>query len=273
MSVSASLVVPSRRRPRWRELEIVDIARLNDQAVVVALEVPPHLREEFAFEPGQYLTLRAQIEGQDVRRSYSICMSRRAFAHSGRLRVASARVPTGLMSNWLNDSALAGQVVSVMPPMGDFTVPTQPYSSRHHVGVAAGSGITPVLSLITTVLEEEPRSRVTLIFGNKGAASTMFREELRALQAEYGDRFSLFSVLSQEPQEDELFAGRIDLARMRRFIERLVPVDEVDEWYLCGPHPMVTAVEEALAEAGADVDHVHHEIFHVETGNAVPSNE
>ncbi|MGB3762786.1 MAG: FAD-binding oxidoreductase, partial [Ornithinimicrobium sp.] len=100
--MSASLVVPSRRRPRWRELEIVDIARLNDQAVVVSLEVPPHLRGEFAFEPGQYLTLRAQIEGQDVRRSYSICMSRRAFAHSGRLRVASARVPAGLMSNWLN---------------------------------------------------------------------------------------------------------------------------------------------------------------------------
>lgn len=264
MSVSASLIVPSRRRPRWHELQIADVERLTDEAVVVSLDVPPRLREDFTFEPGQYLTLRTEIDGQDVRRSYSICMSRRAFAATGRLRVASARVPTGLMSNWLNDSAVAGQVVSVMAPMGDFTAPTQPDRARHHVAVAAGSGITPVLSLITTVLEEEPRSRVTLIFGNKRAASTMFRDELQALQAEHRDRFRLFCVMSQESPQDELFAGRIDRARMGRFVERLVPVDEVDEWYLCGPHPMVTAVEEALAEAGADVDHVHHEIFHVE---------
>ncbi len=265
--MSSPLIIASRRRPRWHELQIADIGRLSDQAVVVTFDVPPHLREEFAFEPGQYLTLRAQIDGQDVRRSYSICMSRRAFVQSGRLRVASARVPTGLMSNWLNDSAVAGQVVSVMAPMGDFTATTQSDRARHHVGVAAGSGITPVLSLIVTVLEEEPRSRVTLIFGNKGTASTMFRDELRALQAEYLDRFRLLSVMSQESPEDELFAGRIDLPRMRRFVERRVPVDEVDEWYLCGPHPMVSAVEEALAEAGADSDHVHHEIFHVEGGD------
>lgn len=261
-----SLIVtkPTRRRPTFHPLRIAAVQRLTEHAVALTFDVPPDLREAFTFQPGQYVTLRAQIEGEDVRRSYSICMSRRAFAESGQLRVASARIAGGAMSAWLNDHAQVGQSVSVMTPMGEFTNPTDPGSARHHVAVAAGSGITPVLSLIWTVLEEEPQSRVTLIFGNKRSDSTMFRDELTILGERYRERFALISVLSQEKPDVELFAGRIDPTRMKALIQHHVPVDDVDEWYLCGPHPMVAGVEGVLIEQGVDGGHVHQEIFHVE---------
>lgn len=262
--MSSSLISANRRRPRWHDLRIADVARLTDEAVAVTFDVPPDLRDDFVFEPGQYLTLRAQIEGQDVRRSYSICMSRRAYAETGQVRVASARVATGSMSNWLNDAAAIGHTVAVLAPMGDFTVPTEPHPARHHVAVAAGSGITPVLSLITTALDEEPQSRVTLIFGNKRFDSIMFREELRALEDDYPDRFTLINVLSQENAGHDVHAGRIDPPLMKTLIDERVLTEDVDEWYLCGPQPMVMGVERVLAERGVDAQRVHHEIFHVE---------
>ncbi|CAN5423026.1 phenylacetate-CoA oxygenase/reductase subunit PaaK [soil metagenome] len=263
---------PPRRRATFHALRIGHIESLTDQAVAVTLDVPERLREEFAFEPGQHLTLRADIDGVDVRRSYSICSSRREYAESGQLRVASARVAGGAMSNWLNDRARAGQEVAVMTPMGTFAASALAGSvatdssglGRHHVAVAAGSGITPVLSVISTALAEEPQAQVTLFFGNKRTDSIMFLEELMALKNEYPARFALYNVLSQERPDVELFAGRIDRERMATFIEHLVPVADVDQWYLCGPHLMVTSVQEVLAQAGADAATVHHEIFHVE---------
>ncbi len=262
--MSSSLIVPNRRRSRWHDLRIVDVARLTCEAVAVTFDVPPDLRSDFAFKPGQYLTLRAHIEGQDVRRSYSICMSKRAFSETGQVRVASARVATGAMSNWLNDSAAIGLMVSVMAPMGDFTVPTEPGATRHHVAVAAGSGITPILSLITTALDEEPHSKVTLIFGNKRPDSIMFREELTALEGEYPDRFTLINVLSQEGAGQDDLAGRIDQPLMRTLIGERVPVEDFGEWYLCGPQPMVMGVEQVLVERGIEGQRMHREIFHVE---------
>ncbi|MGB3186415.1 MAG: 2Fe-2S iron-sulfur cluster-binding protein [Ornithinimicrobium sp.] len=268
---------PPRRRARFHSLRISHIEHLTDQAVAVTLAVPPPLREEFAFVPGQHLTLRAEIDGEDVRRSYSICSSRQEYAEIYRLRVASARVPGGAMSNWLNDHAAAGQDIEVMTPMGTFAAPVFDDSSsadsapfdgapaaRHHVAVAAGSGITPVLSVIRTVLDEQPQAHVTLFFGNKRADSIMFLEDLMALKNEHPARFALYNVLSQERPDVELFAGRIDRQRMATFVEQLVPVAAVDEWYVCGPHPMVTGVQDVLTDAGADPAHVQHEIFHVE---------
>ncbi|HKJ12240.1 MAG TPA: FAD-binding oxidoreductase [Ornithinimicrobium sp.] len=261
-----SLIVsrPPRRRARFHELRVTDVERLTDRSVALTFDVPEALRSEFEFAPGQYLTLRAVIDGAEVRRSYSICSSRGAYARTGRLRVASARVRGGAMSNWLNDQVRVGQAVQVMTPMGGFTVPTEPERARHHVAVAAGSGITPVLSLVTTALEEEPQSQVTVIFGNKRADSTMFAEELRGLENLYPARLTLAMILSQDKPEIALFAGRIDRPRMTALLEHLVPVRSVDEWYLCGPHPMVHQVQQTLAEHGADPAHVHHEIFHVE---------
>ncbi|MGB7447977.1 MAG: FAD-binding oxidoreductase [Ornithinimicrobium sp.] len=261
-----SLIVkrPARRRPRFHELVVAEVHRLTEQAVALTFQVPGDLRAEFDFAPGQHLTLRATLAGEDVRRSYSICASRGEYQRTGRLRVASARVTGGAMSNWLNDHVRPGQRLEVMPPLGEFTVPTAPERRRHHVAVAAGSGITPVLSLVTTALEEEPRSQVTLIFGNKRADTVMFAGELHALKDRYPARLSWINILSQESTGTALYDGRIDGPRMTALIEALVPVEGVDEWYLCGPHPMVTQMQLTLAEHGADPAHVHEEVFHVE---------
>jgi ring-1,2-phenylacetyl-CoA epoxidase subunit PaaE len=158
---------PARHRARFHTLSVTDVERLTEDAVALSLAIPDELADEFVFEPGQHLTLRATIDGQDVRRSYSICRSRPDALQRNELRVASARVAGGLMSNWINDSVVAGDQIEVMTPLGGFTSATQPGSIRHHVAIAAGSGITPVMSLLSTALAEEPRSRVTLVFGNR----------------------------------------------------------------------------------------------------------
>ncbi len=252
-----------RRRAQFHLLTVSGVERLTDDAVAITFTVPPELREDYRFEPGQHLNLRAQISGEDVRQSYSICLSRNAATSTGTLRVASARVAGGRMSNWLNDSVHVGDVIDVMTPLGSFTCPTEPSGIRHHLAIAAGSGITPVLSLITTALEEEPESRVTLLFGNRRTASVMFLEELEDLKNAYLGRFQLITVLSREPQDVELFTGRLDAERIGRLLEVFAPVDSVDEWYLCGPYGLVTGAQELLSEAGVDGHHVHHEIFHV----------
>jgi ring-1,2-phenylacetyl-CoA epoxidase subunit PaaE len=252
-----------RRRAQFHPLAVVDVERLTDDAVAVTFAVPEELREEYEYEPGQHLTLRTTINDEEVRQSYSICLARSEARRTGTLRVASARVQGGRMSNWINDSVAAGDVIDVMTPLGNFTCPTQPGGIRHHLAIAAGSGITPVLSLITTVLEEEPQSRVTLLFGNRRTASVMFLEELEDLKNRYLGRVQLVHVLSREPQGVELFSGRLEPERVRQILDLLAPVETVDEWYLCGPYGMVTGAQELLREAGVDERHVHHEIFHV----------
>jgi ring-1,2-phenylacetyl-CoA epoxidase subunit PaaE len=252
-----------RRRAQFHPLGVVDVERLTDDAVAVTFAVPEELREEYEYEPGQHLTLRTTINDEEVRQSYSICLARSEAGRTGTLRVASARVQGGRMSNWINDSVAAGDVIDVMTPLGNFTCPTQPGGIRHHLAIAAGSGITPVLSLITTVLEEEPQSRVTLLFGNRRTASVMFLEELEDLKNRYLGRLQLVHVLSREPQGVELFSGRLEPERVRLILDLLAPVETVDEFYLCGPYGMVTGVQELLRDAGVDARHVHHEIFHV----------
>lgn len=261
--MAALLTKPAVRRARFHLLAVADVQRLTDEAVTVTFAVPPELQDEYAFEPGQHLTLRATIDGEDVRQSYSICQSRADGGRVDRLRVAAARVPGGRMSVWLNDVLRPGDEVEVMTPMGGFTCATTPDRARHHVAVAAGSGITPVLSLVTTALEEEPASRVTLLYGNRRTDTIMFLEELEDLKNRYRDRFQLVHVLSREPQDVELFSGRLDPDRLARILDAIVPVAGVDEWYLCGPFGMVVGAEALLTERGVDAHHLHHEIFHV----------
>ncbi len=258
----------ARHRARFHPLEVADVERLTDDAVAVTFVVPPELETDYAFEPGQHLTVRATIGGQDVRQSYSICQSRSAAGQRLRRRVAVARVPEGRMSTWFNDHVAAGDVVDVMTPLGSFTCATAPSGIRHHVAVAAGSGITPVLALLTTALEEEPGSRATLLLGNRRTSSIMFLEELEDLKNRFPGRFHLVHVLSREAQDVELFHGRLDRDRLERIFATLVPVGQVDEWYLCGPFAMVTGAQELLTERGVDPRHVHHEIFHVDDGTA-----
>ncbi|MEP6649590.1 MAG: 1,2-phenylacetyl-CoA epoxidase subunit PaaE [Lapillicoccus sp.] len=257
------------RRPRFHTLRVSEVERLTDEAVAVTFDVPRDRWDEYTFLPGQHLTLRATINGEDVRQSYSICQPRSGRGRVGSLRVASAVVDGGRMSTWLNTSVQPGDEVEVMTPIGSFNCPTQQDVARHHVAIAAGSGITPVLSLISTALEEEPLSRVTLLFGNRRTSTVMFLEELEDLKNRYPERFHLVNVLSREPQDVELFHGRLDPERLSQIFDVLVPVDTVDEWYLCGPFGMVTGAEGLLRERGVDPHHIHHEIFHVdEPGDA-----
>lgn len=256
----------ARHRARFHELTVAEVERLTDDAVAVTFEVPDELAVEFAFQPGQHLTVRATIDGDDVRQSYSICQSTGAKGRRHTRRVAVARVPGGRMSNWFNDLVQPGDVAEVMTPLGSFTCPTQPDGIRHHVAIAAGSGITPVIALLTTALEEEPASRATLLFGNRRTSSIMFLEELEDLKNRFPGRFQLINVLSREAPDVELFHGRLDRDRLEAIFAALVPVDQVDEWYLCGPFGMVTGAEALLTERGADPRHIHHEIFHVDDG-------
>lgn len=262
---------PTRRRAIFHDLTVSDVDRLTDDAVAVTFAVPEELREEFAFQPGQHLTVRASIDGEDVRRSYSCCISRSESRRRGEVRVASARVPGGAMSTWLNEAVRPGDTLQVMTPLGSFVCPTDPTASKHHVAVAAGSGITPVLSIISSVLEEEPGSRVTLLYGNRRTDSIMFLEELMDLKNRYPGRFVIFNVLSRERQDLDLLTGRLDREKLEEFMATFVPEDEVDEWYLCGPMGMVETAQALLAERGVDPHHVHHEIFHVEEEGAVPT--
>ena len=255
---------PVRHRARFHTLSVADVERLTDDAVAVTFAVPDELADDYAFEPGQHLTVRASINGEDVRQSYSICQERVAGAPVRGLRVAVARVPGGRMSTWFNEVVRPGDEVDVMTPLGSFVCPTRPGEARHHVAVAAGSGITPVVSLLTTALVEEPESRATLLLGNRRTSSIMFLEELEDLKNRFPGRFHLVHVLSREAPDVELFHGRLDPERLARILDALVPVEGVDEWYLCGPFGMVTGAQELLAGRGVDPHHVHHEIFHVD---------
>ncbi|MEP7035580.1 MAG: 1,2-phenylacetyl-CoA epoxidase subunit PaaE [Dermatophilaceae bacterium] len=262
--MASLLTTGPRHRPRFHTLTVTGVERLTEDAVAVSLGVPEGLADEFVFEPGQHLTLRATINGQDVRRSYSICRSRPEALERRELRIASARVVGGLMSNWINDSVVVGDKIEVMTPLGGFTSATQPDAIRHHVAIAAGSGITPVMSLLSTALAEEPGSRVTLILGNRHTTSIMFLEELEDLKNKYPDRFHLINVLSREAQDVELFSGRLDRERLEQILDAIVPVSSVDQWYLCGPFGLVESAQVLLRDLGVDSRHVHHEVFHVD---------
>jgi ring-1,2-phenylacetyl-CoA epoxidase subunit PaaE len=268
--MTSLITKPAHHRARFHTLTVSGVERLTDDATAVSFAIPDDLADEFVFEPGQHLTLRATVDGEDVRRSYSICRSRRDALDRKELRVAAARVGGGLMSRWINDSVVAGDEIEVMTPLGGFTCATQPDWIRHHVAIAAGSGITPVMSLVSTALAEEPASRVTLIFGNRQTTSVMFLEELEDLKNEYPDRFHLINVLSREAQDVELFSGRIDRERLERILGAIVPVPTVDEWYLCGPFGLVETAQGLLADLGVDPHHVHHEVFHVADPDAPP---
>lgn len=255
---------PLRHRNAFHRLRVTAVERLTEDSVALTFEVPDDLRADFAFQPGQHLNIRTDLGGQDVRRSYSICVP----ATSRRLRIAVKRLPGGAFSHWAISDLRPGTELDVMTPSGRFTAHTDPSHAKHYVAVAAGSGITPVLSIVSTVLEVEPASRVTLLYGNRTTRSVMFLEELEDLKDRYRERFHLVHVLSREAQEAELLSGRLDAERLGRLLDALVPVDFVDEWFLCGPQAMVAGARELLLGRGVERRHIHSELFHV--GDAPP---
>jgi ring-1,2-phenylacetyl-CoA epoxidase subunit PaaE len=250
--------------PRFHCLRIREVRRETPECVSLAFDVPADMASEYRFVQGQHLNVRAVLDGEEVRRSYSICSG----ADDGELRVAIKKVPGGRFSVWANEQLKAGDAVDVMTPEGRFFTPLQPEAARHYVAFAAGSGITPVLSLARTTLAREPRSRFTLVYGNRRLASTMFHEALWELKDRYLTRFTLYNVFSREEQEVPLFNGRIDAAKARAFLEALIPADGIDEAYVCGPASMIDEVEAALIDAGVGREHVHVERFGVPGANA-----
>ncbi len=231
---------------KFHSLTVRDVRKETRDAIAVELDVPDHLRDEFAFTQGQYLTLRATIDGNEERRSYSICSS----PIGGRLRVAIKRVDDGRFSVWAHERLGRGVQLDVAPPEGRFFLPLDPSQRRQYVAFAAGSGITPVLSLVETTLAIEPYSGFTLVYGNRSSSSTMFREELLRLKDRYLERFVLIFVTSREKQEIDLFNGRIDGERARALTERWIDLDGVEAVFLCGPETMMESVSAALADRG-----------------------
>lgn len=228
-------------------------------SAAITLQVPPALRQDFDFHPGQFLTLRASIGGQDVRRSYSICSPHQRYLATGELDVGIKPVDGGTFSRWATTQLQAGAALDVMPPDGRFTPRAR--EARHRVGFAAGSGITPILSIMASTLQEEPQSRFTLVYCNQRTGSIMFNEALQDLKDRYPARVTLIHLLSRQPQEVALLHGRLDQAKARQLLQTVLPPGMIDEAFICGPEGMIHGVQQALLEAGIPADRVHVERF------------
>lgn len=248
----------ARRHSVTHRLRVAAVDRLTDDAVAVTFAVPAELAADYEFDAGQHVNV--ELPGGDgVRRSYSICSP----AGSGVLRIAVKRIPGGAFSSHALETLAAGDEVDVMTPAGRFTPAFAPDHAKHYALVAAGSGITPVLSIVATALDTEPGSRVTLLYGNRTSSSVMFLDELADLKDRHPGRLQLVHVLSREPGSTELLSGRLDGDRLGRVLDTLAPPDTVDDWYLCGPYELITTAREVLAARGVDRAHVHAELYHV----------
>jgi ring-1,2-phenylacetyl-CoA epoxidase subunit PaaE len=246
---------------RFHRLRIAEVRRETPEAVSLRFEVPAALARDYAFVQGQHVTLRAHLDGQEVRRSYSIC----AGVDDGELRVAIKQIPGGLFSTYANAQLRAGEAIDVLTPEGRFQTPLDAANRKHYAAFAAGSGITPVLSLIKTTLRREPRSRFTLLYGNRRLGSTMFQEALEDLKDRYLGRFTLYNLFSREEQEVELFNGRLDGAKVKAFADTLLPLDTIDEAFICGPGSMLDEIQAALRELGMPAERIHLERFGVQS--------
>ena len=241
---------------RFHTLTVADIRRETPDAVSIALSVPDGSREAFAFASGQYLTLRTTLEGAEVRRSYSIASG----LDDGELRIAVKRLDGGLFSSFANAALKAGDQIEAMPPEGRFGL-APGADARTYLGFAAGSGITPILSLIRTVLAREPESRFVLVYGNRDTASILFKAELEDLKDRFLERLAVHHVLSREVQDVELLNGRLDGAKAELFARTLGDLARVEAAYLCGPAAMTEAVAEKLVALGLSAERVRRELF------------
>ncbi len=241
---------------QFHPLRVADIKRDTRDSVVLTLEPPADAEEAFNFIQGQYLTFRRTFEGEEMRRSYSIC----AGVNDGILRVGIKKVEDGWFSSWANDELEIGETIDAMPPTGNFHAPLKPEEARSYLGFAGGSGITPMISLIRTVMEAEPQSRFTLIYGNRSTTAIMFREELEDLKNTYMGRLNIVHVLESEA-DIELFSGRLTREKCDALFERWVDVKSADLAFICGPEPMMLAVSGALKEHGMPDAAIKFELF------------
>ncbi|MGA5145314.1 1,2-phenylacetyl-CoA epoxidase subunit PaaE [Streptomyces griseoincarnatus] len=247
---------------RFHRLRVAAVDRLTDDSVALTLAVPPELREEYRHVPGQHLTLRRVADGEEIRRTYSICSPAPDGEAPSTLRVGVRLVEGGAFSTYALKEIDLGDELEVMTPAGRFTLPPAP---GLYAAVVGGSGITPVLSIASTLLDREPEARFCLIRSDRTAASTMFLEEVADLKDRFPDRFQLVTALSREEQQAGLPSGRLDRERLSSLLPALLPVDRVDGWFLCGPYGLVEGAERALRGLGVARSRVHQEIFHVDS--------
>lgn len=259
--------------PKFHLLKVAEVRRETADAISLRFDVPTDLAADYRFVQGQHLTLKVYVDGEELRRSYSICSG----VDEGELRIAIKKIDGGRFSTWALDGIKVGDMFEVMTPEGKFHTELDPASARHHVAFAAGSGITPIMSLIRTTLRAEPNSRFTLVYGNRNRSSVIFAEALEELEARYPTRFTLYQVFSREEQDVPLFNGRLDKGRVVAFLDTLLPPDTIDAAFICGPGSMIDEVEAALLAGGLAADRIHVERFgvpgsgpahHVEAGDA-----
>lgn len=241
----------------FEQLTVREVRRETNDCVSIAFEVPENLKDSFQFIQGQYITLKTKIGGEEVRRSYSICSS----PLDNELRVAVKKVPQGVFSTYANELLKAGDQLDVMPPMGKFFTQLVPGQKKNYVGFAAGSGITPLLSIIKTTLQTEQESTFTLVYGNRNRHSIIFRETLEALKNKYMDRFRLIHVLSRETTDTPLNSGRIDADKCLVLCDKTIDLQQTDEFFLCGPEEMIFAVKNVLEQQNVATQKIHFELF------------
>lgn len=242
----------------FHPVRVAGVDRLTDDSVLIRFDVPDDLRDQFSFEPGQHVTIRTDLGGQGVRRNYSICSS----ATSDALAIAVKHLPGGAFSTFAMEQLRPGDTLELMTPTGSFGAPLDPLARKNYVAIAAGSGITPVLSILQTTLAVETESRFTLVYGNRDADSTMFGAELDELEARYADRLRIVHVRSRDPRQPPHLRGRVDRPRLEQWLGSDLAAAPVDDWFLCGPVAMVTDLRELLLERGTEPDRVHVELFH-----------
>ncbi|WP_153099194.1 1,2-phenylacetyl-CoA epoxidase subunit PaaE [Paraburkholderia hayleyella] len=248
-------------RPHFNPLRIRDIRIETTDAVSIAFDVPPALRAQYHFTQGQFVTLKTQIGGEEIRRSYSICVGVTDYERDGELRIGIKRMRGGRFSNFAFDTLKPGYTLDVMTPDGRFFTHLNAMQRKQYVAFAGGSGITPVLSIIKTTLEVEPRSTFTLVYGNRSVDVIMFAEALEDLKNRFMSRFVLYHVLSDEAQDVALFNGVLDQRKCADFLTTLIAPDTIDEAFVCGPAPMMDAAEAALKAAGVPANKIHIERF------------
>ncbi|MDD2793648.1 MAG: FAD-binding oxidoreductase, partial [Sediminibacterium sp.] len=241
----------------FETLTISDVRKETGDCVSVAFALPENMKEAFRFKQGQYITVRTTLNGEDIRRSYSICSS----PQDGELRIAIKKVPDGLFSGYANDQLKKGDSLQVMVPMGRFFTELDPAASNHYIAFAAGSGITPIFSIIKTTLQTEPNSYFTLIYGNRNRHSIIFREQLEALKNKYIGRFNIIYILSREKTDAPIHFGRIDAAKTSALCELLIDPAKAAAIFLCGPEEMVFSVKEVLEQKEVDPKKIHFELF------------
>ena len=251
--------------PTFHTLKIAAIKKETDETISVSFEIPEELKESYVYQSGQYLTLRTTIDGEDLRRSYSLCSA----PHENEWRVAIKKVELGKFSTHANEIFKVGDELQVMTPMGNFIANLQPANSKNYVLFASGSGITPIFSLIKAILNTEPESNVTLFYGNKRFGTIIFREELEALKNEHLDKFTLTHVLSRENLGNQIQKGRIDAAKCVELNQAFLKDISVDEVFVCGPEEMIFAVKETFEGIGLEKERIHFELFNTSTPKKV----